>query len=167
MTSRRKTDGELAPALEAIATAAADRLRAQTDGDTQRAQEPSQRLAEAASRAIEAGLPLSAIADAEQTGQTRARDELGPDVLRRVERAARRKREADDEYHQAVARAVRLGLAHRDVAAAAHVAHGTVRAIMARADTTSAQLGPINRHGVQRHRRRDARIRPVPGGRRE
>ena len=38
------------------------------------------------------------IADAERVGQTRARHELGSDVLRRVERAARRKREADDEY---------------------------------------------------------------------
>lgn len=48
-----------------------------------------------------------------------------------MERAARRKREAEGEYEQAVSRAGRLGLAHRDVAAAAGVAHGTVRAILA------------------------------------
>jgi hypothetical protein len=56
-----------------------------------------------------------------------------------VERAARRKREAEHEYEQAVVRAVRLGLAHRDVAAAAQVAHGTVRAIVARTLTVSVQ----------------------------
>jgi hypothetical protein len=56
-----------------------------------------------------------------------------------VERAARRKREADREYEQAVVRAGRLGLARRDVAAAAGVEHGTVRAILARTQTASAQ----------------------------
>jgi hypothetical protein len=142
MASRQKTNQELAPHLEAIATAAAERLRAQIDGDPQREQEPRQRLAEAANRAIAAGSPLGAIADAERTGQTRARDELGPEVLRRVERAGRRKREADREYHEAVVRAARLGLAHRNVAAAAHVAHGTVRAILARANNRSAELPP-------------------------
>jgi hypothetical protein len=59
-------------------------------------------VGEAASRAIAAGLLLAAIADAEQIGQRRAREELGPDLLRRVERAARRKREAEHEYEQAV-----------------------------------------------------------------
>jgi hypothetical protein len=82
---------------------------------------------------------LSTIADAEQTGQRRAREELGPDLLRRVERAGRRKREAEHEYEQAVVRAVRLGLAHRDVAAGAQVAHGTVRVIVARTLTVSVQ----------------------------
>jgi hypothetical protein len=97
------------------------------------------RVGEAASRAVAAGLLLSTIADAEQTGQRRAREELGPDLLRRVERAARRKREAEHEYEQAVVRAVRLGLAHRDVAAGAQVAHGTVRVIVARTLTVSVQ----------------------------
>jgi hypothetical protein len=60
-------------------------------------------------------------------------------VLRRVERAARRKREADGEYVQAVLRAARLGLTHRDVAVAAGVAHGTVRAILARAQPVASE----------------------------
>jgi hypothetical protein len=75
---------------------------------------------------------LSSIADAERIGQERAREALGPELLRRVERTARRWREAEREYEHAVARAGRLGLAHRDVAVAAQVAHGTVRAIIGR-----------------------------------
>lgn len=39
----------------------------------------------------------------------------------------------------AIVRAGRLGLAHRDVAAAAQVAHGTVRAVIARTHTASGQ----------------------------
>ena len=101
-------------------------------------------MGEAASRAIAAGLSLAAIADAEQIGQRRAREELGPEVLRRVERAARRKREAEHEYEAAIVRAGRLGLAHRDVAAAAQVAHGTVRAIIARACAAARHARRIN-----------------------
>ena len=67
------------------------------------------RVGEAASRGIAAGLSLAAIADAEQIGQRRAREEFGPELLRRVERAARRKREAEHEYEQAIVRAGRLG----------------------------------------------------------
>jgi hypothetical protein len=142
MSSRQHTNGALAPELEVIATAAAERLRAQTDGDTQRESELRRSVGEAAGVAIGAGLPLGAIAEAERAGETRARAELGPDVLRRVERAARRKLEADSEYEQAVVGAARLGLAHREVAAAARVAHGTVRAILARSDTTTDAAPP-------------------------
>ena len=136
---REKTEVELAGELEAIARAAADRLRAQTDGDVEREVELQRAVGEAASHAIAAGLSLAEIADAERIGQRRARQELGADLLRRVERAARRKREVDGEYQQAVVRAGRLGQAHRDVAAAARVAHGTVRAILARTQTPLAQ----------------------------
>ena len=76
---------------------------------------------------------MSAIADAKRTGQLRARRALSTDVLRHVTRAAKRKREADSEYEQAVTRAGRLGLSHREIATAAQVSHGTVRAILARA----------------------------------
>jgi hypothetical protein len=48
------------------------------------------RVREAASAAIAAGAELDAIAQAHRTGQTRARQELSSDLLRRVERAARR-----------------------------------------------------------------------------
>ena len=90
-------------------------------------------LAEAASAAITAGAALGAIAEAERTGELRARRALGSDVLKHVARTAKRKREADSEYEQAVRRAGRLGLSHREIAAAAQVSHGTVRAILARA----------------------------------
>ncbi|MGA8339777.1 MAG: hypothetical protein WB761_33885 [Solirubrobacteraceae bacterium] len=139
MAVRERTDVELSGELEEIATRAAERLRALTDGDVEREADLQRRVGEAASRAIAAGLLLSAIADAERIGQGRAREELGPDLLRRVERAARRKREAEHEYEQVVVRAARLGLAHRDVAAAAQVAHGTVRAITARTHTVSGR----------------------------
>jgi hypothetical protein len=139
MAARERTDVELSGELEEIATSAAERLRALTDGDVEREAELRRRVGEAASRAIAAGLLLSSIADAEQIGQRRAREVLGPDLLRRVERAGRRKREAEHEYEQAVVCAARLGLAHRDVAAAAQVAHGTVRAIVARTQTVFVQ----------------------------
>ena len=134
-----KTDVELSGELEQIAAAAAERLRGLTAGDVERDADLGRRVGDAASRAIAAGLSLAEIADAEQIGQGRAREELGPELLRRVERAARRKRDAEHEYEQAIVRAGRLGVAHRDVAAAAQVAHGTVRAIIARTDTASGQ----------------------------
>lgn len=139
MVVRERTDVELSGGLQEIATSAAELLRALTGGDVEREADLRRRVGEAASRAVAAGLLLSTIADAEQIGQRRVREELGPDLLRRVERAARRKREAEHEYEQAVVRAVRLGLAHRDVAAAAQVAHGTVRAIVARTVTVCVQ----------------------------
>lgn len=135
----QKTDVELPEALEQIAGAAADRLRALSGGDAERDADSQRRVGEAASRAIAAGQSLAASARAEQIGQRRAREELGPEVLRRVERAARRRREAEHEYDVAIVRAGRLGLAHRDVAAAAQVAHGTVRAILTRSHATSGQ----------------------------
>jgi len=139
---RPKTDVELSGELEQIASAAAERLRALVAGDAEREVELQRRVGEAARRGIAAGLSLAAIADAEQIGQARAREELGPQLLRRVERAARRKREAELEYEEAIVRAGRLGLVHRDVAAAAQVAHGTVRAIIARTQAASGERAP-------------------------
>ena len=59
-------------------------------------------MAEAASAAIAAGEALSVLADAERTGVLRARRALSTDVLRHVARAAKRTREADSEYEQAI-----------------------------------------------------------------
>jgi DNA-binding NarL/FixJ family response regulator len=150
MSPHQVSEQPLAPELEAIAIAAADRLRAPANGNTDD-DELRRRVADAASAAIAAGVPLGAIAAVEQVGQARARHELGSDVLRQVERAARRKREADSEYEQAVVRAARLGLAHREIATAGGVAHGTVRAIIARTDTPAAELTPsagtVSRNG--------------------
>lgn len=92
-------------------------------------------MAEAASAAIAAGARLSAIADAEREGEQRARRELSGDVLGQVTRAAKRQRDADSEYQQAISRAGRLGLSHREIAAAASVSHGTIRAILTRGST--------------------------------
>ena len=79
---RPKTDVELAGELEQIATAAAERLRALVAGDAEREVELQRRVGEAASLGIAAGLSPAAIADAEQVGQARAREELGPELLR-------------------------------------------------------------------------------------
>ncbi|MGZ6575425.1 MAG: hypothetical protein ACXVH3_35215 [Solirubrobacteraceae bacterium] len=73
-------------------------------------------------------------------GEDRARDELRTDILRRVERAANRKREADIDCDQAIDRAARLGLSHREIATAAQVTHGT--AILTRSDATAAAAQP-------------------------
>jgi DNA-binding NarL/FixJ family response regulator len=136
------TDEALTDELEAIAVAAAQRLRAQTRGDHDAEQKLQQGVANAASRAITAGLPLAAIANAECAGEARARDELRPDVLRQITRAARRKRDSEAEYEQAVIRAARLGLPHREIATAAEVTHGTVRAIIDRVEKLSAGVAP-------------------------
>jgi hypothetical protein len=69
MPSRHTTEDPLAPELEAIATAAADRRRAQADSNGHDDGELQRRVADAASAAITAGLPLGAIADAEQVGR--------------------------------------------------------------------------------------------------
>ena len=111
--------GVLSPELEAIAAAAHDRLRAEAGEDLAAAGEAQRRVAEAASAAIAAGAALSAIADAERDGELRARSALSADVLRQVTRAAKRKRDADSEYEQAITRAGRLGLSHREIAGAA------------------------------------------------
>jgi hypothetical protein len=96
----RRPRQPLAPELEAIAAAAADRVRAQADATADDG-ELQRRVAEAAS---------AAIAAAEQIGQARARGELGPDALKRIARASRRRREADAEYEQEILRGDRLGL---------------------------------------------------------
>ena len=75
--ARQMTDTPLAPELEAIATAAADRLRAEADPDTNNHAELQRRVAQAASAAIGAGAAIGAIADAERVGKARARGELG------------------------------------------------------------------------------------------
>jgi DNA-binding NarL/FixJ family response regulator len=138
MATQTTIEESLAPELEAIAAAATARLRGQPDTGAHDDAALAREVGRAAAAAIVAGLPLGAIAEAERVGEARARDELGPDVLRRVERAARRRREIEAEYEQAVLRAVRLGLAHREIAGAAAVAHGTVRAIIARIDSPPA-----------------------------
>jgi DNA-directed RNA polymerase specialized sigma24 family protein len=133
MTTDRHADGALSPELEAIAAAAHDRLHAQAGQDPSAIDQAARRVADAASAAITAGARLSAIADAEHDGELHARQDLSGEALRQVTRAAKRKHDADTEYEHAITRAGRLGLSHREIAAAAQVSHGTVRAILARA----------------------------------
>jgi DNA-binding NarL/FixJ family response regulator len=137
MTTTHTAHGALSPELEAIATAAHDRLHAQTGQDLSTIEEAERRVAEAASAAIAAGARLSAIADAERAGEQRARQELSADLLRQVTRAAKKKRDADTEYEQAITRAGRLGLSYREIANAAEVSRGTIRAILTRTTTTT------------------------------
>jgi DNA-binding NarL/FixJ family response regulator len=118
--------------LAAVAQAAGDRLRAETDGDARAAKAAGDALLTAATAAMTAGHSLSDITEAEAQGMDAVRDALRPDTLREVKRSGRRAREAKQEHHQAIARAMRLGLSTREIAAAARVAHGTVRAIINR-----------------------------------
>lgn len=153
-----QTAAALEPELEALAHAAQQRLRAAVD--EQDITETKHAVISAASAAIAAGITLSAIAAAEQTGQDRARAELGNEALRRVERTARRARETAAEQDHAIARAARLGLAHRDIATAAQIPHSTIRAIIARANSQHEQPNPRDsapnhtpgeRHDDERH----------------
>jgi DNA-binding NarL/FixJ family response regulator len=74
---------------------------------------------------------------------------LSADVLRQLLRAAKRKRDADDEYEQAVSRAGRVGLSQREIAHAAEVSHGTVRAILTRAGASANGAAPPSPNGSQ------------------
>jgi hypothetical protein len=137
----------LSPELEAIATVAAQRLRAQVGENEPHAAEAQQAMIAAASGAMAAGVSLGEIAAAEQAGQNRAREELGNDLLRAVERAARRRREIEHEYEQSVQRAARIGLAHSDIATAAQTARGTIRTIVSRTNGATPTPAPAPADG--------------------
>ena len=129
-----------APELDAVAAAAEQQLRALASEDPLDAGPLAEALADAATAAIASGQPIADIARAEQRGQQQARATLSRDLLARVERAARRRRDAEHDLHQAVARTARLGLPQREIAAAARVAPGTIRAIVARTDDDGGML---------------------------
>lgn len=93
---------------------------------------------EAAKAALDAGHALAAVAAAEQAGQEAARGRVGAQVLREVERTAKRVREATFDNEAAIARAARIGLPDRQVAERAGIAHATVRSIVRRHDQASA-----------------------------
>jgi hypothetical protein len=135
--------GVLNGELEAVAAAAAERLRAETEENGAQADEAQQAVIAAAGRAMAARVGLGQIAAAEQAGQARVREELGKELLRVIERCARRRREIDREYEQAIRRAGRLGLAQREIAGAAGSAPGTIRALLARPDDAPSTLAPL------------------------
>ena len=88
-----------------------------------------------------AGCSLSQIAGAEADGKEAVRHTLRADALKLVDRTGHRARQMQVEHHQAIARATRLGLPMREIAQAAGVTHGTIRAISNRmaSQTTGSQ----------------------------
>ena len=133
MPSRRDAvSSGLVTELAAVAQAAGDRLRAETGANARAAKAAGEALLAAATAAMAASHSLSDITEAEAHGKDGVRDALRSDTLRDVKRSGRRAREARQEHHQAIARAMRLGLSTREIATAAGVAHGTVRAIINR-----------------------------------
>jgi hypothetical protein len=128
------TDGgieeeEPRPELMAVADAAGWRLRAETEADEEGGRRAAEALLASATAAMAAGCGLSDIAAAELRGQHYVRTDLRGDTLRRVGRSSEQARRARADHHGEIARAVRLGLSTREIATAAGVTHGTIRAI--------------------------------------
>jgi DNA-binding NarL/FixJ family response regulator len=119
--------------LREVADAAHALLRAEA-GDEGTLEPARQRSLQAARAALEAGHSLAAMAAAESEGRQRARDDLRSELLRKVTRTAKRMQEAIDEHYREVRRAAGVGLSTREIASAAGIAHGTVRAIVSRMD---------------------------------
>ncbi len=130
-------EGEL---LE-VAEAAGARLRAETDQDAEAERAAADALVQAASSAMAAGHPLSQIARAEAEGKETVRRTLRADALKLVERTGQRARQMQVEHYQAIARSTRLGLPMREIAQAAGVTHGTIRAINTRLASQLTQSG--------------------------
>ncbi len=101
--------------LAPVAWVAGARLRAQTDADGDAANAAAEALVTAASAAMAAGHSLTEITQAEARGKEEVRNALRGDTLRAVERTGRRAREMRMEHHQAIARAVLLGLPTREI----------------------------------------------------
>lgn len=94
--------------------------------------EPADRALAAARSALDGGHAISAIAAAEVEGERAARARVGAQVLRAVERSAKKLRDASAEYERSIGQAVQLGLVARDIASRAGVSHGTVAAVARR-----------------------------------
>lgn len=128
-TSQETEERALEGPLVQVAEAAGARLRAETDEDADASRMSAEALTRAATSAMEAGYTLTEIARAEARGKDTVRQALRADALKLVERTGARARETQAEHYRAVARATRLGLPMREIAQAAHVTHGTIRAI--------------------------------------
>lgn len=122
--------------LDDVRAAADAALEARVDGDGDPA--APHRALSAARAALDGGHAIAAIAKAEADGERAARERLGAQVLRVVERSARKLREATVEYEAAIVRAVSIGLAARDIAQRAGVSHGTVAAVARRHEQAPA-----------------------------
>ena len=126
--------------VEEVRGAAEARLEAQVSGDG--VVDAARRAVLAAHAALDAGHSVAEIASAEAAGERAARERSAGQVLRSVERAARKMRDATDEYERAILHATRLGLPARDIAARAGVSHGTVAAVARRHEQPSPPALP-------------------------
>jgi hypothetical protein len=131
--------GQPADPLAAVAGAAGARLRAQIGEDAAAGRAASEAFMTATMSAMSEGHSLRDITAAEARGEDDVRNELRGDVLKRVDRAARNVRDAEATYHAAIGRAVRLGLSTRQIAHAAGVTHGTIRALAQRLEPSAPE----------------------------
>lgn len=122
--------------LDEVRQAAEAALEAHASGES--TQEQDGRKLAAARAALDGGHPIAAIAEAEAEGEAAARDRVGAQVLRSIERLAKKMRDATQEYERAVTLGTRLGLAARDIAVRAGVSHGTVAAVARRHEQAEA-----------------------------
>jgi DNA-binding NarL/FixJ family response regulator len=135
--------------LEEVRQAAEAALEARASSDG--VDEAAGRSLAAARAALDGGHAIVAIAAAEADGDRAARDRVGPQVLRSVERSAKKMRDAIDEHEDAIVHATQLGLAARDIAAKAGVSHGTVAAVARRRE--QPQVAPPERAAPDRVQR--------------
>jgi hypothetical protein len=142
MPARQMTDTPLAPELEAIATAAADRLRAEAEANTTSHDELQRQVAQAASAAI-GGAPRAR----SPTPSTSARRALAASSALMRSNGSRAPPGAGAKPTQSTSRRSSApdgsDLTHREIANAAEVAHGTVRAILTRTEDASRQPLPV------------------------
>ena len=132
---------DLPEALQDVAQSSGDEVRAQAEDNNEAAHAARRSKTEAAARAMESGCDFAQLAEAERLGRSDAVGSLRGELLKRVERAAKRRSETEREYRESIRRAVSVGLPHRDVGQAAGVSHATVRAIAERSVQASAVDG--------------------------
>lgn len=135
--------------LDEVRQSAEAALEARATGE-ESAEATARKLA-AARAALDGGHSIAAIAAADADGELAARERVGGQVLRLVERSAKKMRDSTEEYERAIVQATRLGLPARDIAARAGVSHGTVGAIARRheqADTSPPEAAAEEASGV-------------------
>jgi hypothetical protein len=124
----RRVRVPLPPALQPVADAAGEVLRAEVDEDPRLGE--LQAAAQAAIIAsLQGGHALPQIAAAEARGQEDARAKLRGELLKQIERATRRRQRAIEEQEAAIRRGDRAGLSSREMSAKADMTPATVRAV--------------------------------------
>jgi DNA-binding NarL/FixJ family response regulator len=124
------SSGPLPGALESVRVTAEKLFDVQAAGEPEDAARSA--ATDAAKAALDAGHGLAAVAAAEAAGQRAGRDRARPQLLRGVERAAKRLREATADHEAAIVAAARAGLTAREIAGRAQIAHATVGAMVRR-----------------------------------